>query len=118
MPLIRTREELERQERGYLAPFAVCSDSVGPDGREYLEQRYEQFPGLNLTLHTLAGMEKHDTPYDRTDSKQFQPGLGPSLEAQVASLADEIAYHSHDVEDSLVTGVLSVEEWNASGVRL
>ena len=84
----------------------------------WLEQRYPDFPGLNLTAHTLAGMEKHDKAYDKTESMHFQPGLAASLEAQVASIADEIAYHSHDVEDSLVTGVLTEDDWNHSGVRL
>jgi dGTPase len=83
-----------------------------------LEQRYPQFPGLNLTKDTLAGIEKHDTPFDKTHTNHFQPGLGPSLEAQVASVADEIAYHSHDVEDSLVTGYLSEADYRDAGLAL
>jgi len=83
-----------------------------------LEQRYPEFPGLNLTIHTLAGIEKHDTPFDKTHTNHFQPGLGPSLEAQVASVADEIAYHSHDVEDSLVTGYLSEADYRAARIEL
>ncbi len=83
-----------------------------------LERRYAQFSGLNLTLHTLAGIEKHDTPFDKTHTNRFQPGWGPSLEAQVASLADEIAYHSHDVEDSLVTGYLTLHDYTSSGIEL
>jgi dGTPase len=83
-----------------------------------LEQRYPDFPGLNLTVHTLAGIEKHDTPYDRTFTAHFQPGLGASLEAQVASIADEIAYHSHDVEDSLVTGYLSEADYGLAALSL
>lgn len=83
-----------------------------------LEHRYSEFPGLNLTLHTLAGMEKHDTPFDRTESNMFQPGLGPSLEAQVASIADQIAYRSHDVEDSITAGILAPEDYHAAGIAL
>lgn len=83
-----------------------------------LEHRYPDFPGLNLTLHTLAGIEKHDTPYDRTHTNQFQPDLGPSLEAQVASIADQIAYRSHDVEDSITAGILAPEDYHAAGLTL
>lgn len=83
-----------------------------------LEHRYPDFPGLNLTLHTLAGIEKHDTPYDRTHTNLFQPGLGPSLEAQVASIADQIAYRSHDVEDSITAGILTEEDYHAAGIAL
>lgn len=83
-----------------------------------LEHRYPGFPGLNLTLHTLAGIEKHDTPFDKTHSNMFQPGLGPSLEAQVASIADLIAYRSHDVEDSITAGILTAEDYCAAGVEL
>lgn len=83
-----------------------------------LERRYSEFPGLNLSLHTLAGIEKHDTPFDKTHTNRFQAGWGPSLEAQVASLADEIAYHSHDVEDSLVTGYLTLRDYTSSGIEL
>jgi dGTPase len=83
-----------------------------------LEQRYSDFPGLNLTTHTLAGIEKHDTPFDKTHTNHFQPGQGPSLEAQVASVADEIAYHSHDLEDSLATGYLSEGDYGAAGLEL
>lgn len=83
-----------------------------------LEQRYPQFPGLNLTLHTLAGIEKHDTPFDRTATNHFQAGLGPSLEAQVASIADQIAYRSHDVEDSITAGILSLDDYHSAGLTL
>lgn len=83
-----------------------------------LEQRYPDFPGLNLSLHTLAGIEKHDTPYDKTLTNMFQAGLGASLEAQVASVADQIAYRSHDVEDSVTAGVLTLEDYHAAGLEL
>ena len=231
--IIRRREQLEKQERAYLAAFAVCSDSVGINGREHgedppadrthfqrdwhrithshafrkleyktqvivfgeggemgdvirnrlthtlevsqiatsmsrtlglnedlasaialahdlghtpfghsgeeklrelvrsfnhndhslkivrqLEHRYPDFPGLNLSVHTLAGMEKHDTPYDKTLTNHFLPGQSPSLESQVASIADQIAYRSHDLEDSIVSGTLSIADYAASGLRI
>ncbi|MCB1187090.1 dNTP triphosphohydrolase [bacterium] len=232
-PIIRRREQLEKQERAYLAPFAVCSDSVSISGREHgedppadrthfqrdwhrithshafrkleyktqvivfgeggemgdvvrnrlthtlevsqiatsmsrtlglnedlasaialahdlghtpfghsgedklrelvrsfnhndhslkivrqLEHRYPDFPGLNLTVHTLAGMEKHDTPHDKTLTNHFLPGQAPSLESQVASIADQIAYRSHDLEDSIVSGTLSIQDWMTSGLEI
>ncbi len=83
-----------------------------------LEHRYPDFDGLNLTLHTLAGMEKHDTPYDKTLTNMFFPSQGPSLEAQVVSIADQIAYRSHDVEDSIVTGILTLDDYHGAGLKL
>ncbi len=48
----------------------------------------------------------------------FHNGLGPSLEAQVASIADQIAYRSHDVEDSITAGILSAEDYHHAGIVL
>ena len=63
-----------------------------------LEDRYAEFPGLNLTLTTLDGLNKHD-----------RAGLGsPSLEAQLVDTADALAYTAHDLDDGLRSGLLSV----------
>ncbi|MDP0947449.1 hypothetical protein Q6282_28810, partial [Klebsiella pneumoniae] len=59
-----------------------------------LEARYPDFPGLNLTWEVLEGMVKHETDYDIAEAKQFNPELRGHLEAQVANLADELAYTS------------------------
>ncbi len=83
-----------------------------------LEHRYPGFDGLNLTLSTLAGIEKHDTPFDKTLSNHFFPDQGPSLEAQVASIADQIAYRSHDVEDSITAGILTPEDYHHAALSL
>ena len=83
-----------------------------------LEHRYPDFAGLNLTLYTLSGIEKHDTPFDKTHTDEFFPGEGPGLEAQVTSIADLIAYRSHDVEDSIVTGILKMDDYHAAGLHL
>ena len=83
-----------------------------------LEMRYPAFPGLNLTRDTLEGIEKHETEYDQIGSFEFSPGLMPPLEAQVASVADTIAFKAHDVEDSLVSGVLCLRDFDSAQLRL
>ena len=88
-----------------------------------LEHRYPDFLGLNLTWETLEGIVKHNGPvvsklnrpswaaiadYNRT----YDLGLGTwaSAEAQVAALADDIAYNNHDVDDGLQAGLFQLEE--------
>ena len=66
-----------------------------------LEQRYPDFPGLNLTYETREGMIKHETDYDSSDATEYEPQKRASLEAQVANLADEMAYNAHDLDDGL-----------------
>ncbi len=66
-----------------------------------LEQRYPDFPGLNLTYETREGMIKHETDYDSSDATDYEPQKRASLEAQVANLADEMAYNAHDLDDGL-----------------
>src|SRR5215470_14226656 len=58
---------------------------------EELEQKYPGFNGLNLTWETREGLSKHSTPYDRPSEHKAFLAKCPSLEAQVANLADEIA---------------------------
>jgi len=71
-----------------------------------LEHRYPDFPGLNLTLPTLEGIEKHNTDYDTPGAAGFFAGESPSLEAQVAGMADTIAYRAHDIEDAIESGIV------------
>lgn len=66
-----------------------------------LEERYPDFPGLNLTYETREGMIKHETEYDKSDAAEFEPEKRASVEAQIANLADEIAYNAHDLDDGL-----------------
>lgn len=71
---------------------------------EELEQKYPGFRGLNLTWEVREGLMKHG----RTGALHSRGGFrSPSLEAQVANLADEIAYYSHDLDDGLSSGLLS-----------
>jgi len=66
-----------------------------------LERRYPDFPGLNLTYETREGMIKHETDYDSSDAAEYEPQKRASLEAQIANLADEIAYNAHDLDDGI-----------------
>jgi dGTPase len=72
-----------------------------------LEQRYSGFNGLNLTYETREGMIKHETAYDKSDASDFEPDKRASLEAQIANLADEIAYNAHDLDDGLRAGLFT-----------
>ena len=80
---------------------------------EVLEERYADFPGLNLTYETREGILKHCSRVNARRigplGERFLDGGQPSLEAQVANLADEIAYNNHDVDDGLRAGLLDVE---------
>jgi dGTPase len=66
-----------------------------------LEKRYQDFNGLNLTWEVLEGIVKHESEYDLSDSKDYNPHLRASLEAQIANVADELAYTAHDLDDGL-----------------
>ncbi len=75
-----------------------------------LEQRYPDFPGLNLTYETREGMLKHETDYDQSEAAEYEPDKRASLEAQIANLADEIAYNAHDLDDGLRAGLFTLED--------
>ena len=74
---------------------------------EELEQKYPGFPGLNLTWEVREGLVKHYSAYDHPSKRPDFDAKNSSLEAQVANLADEIAYYSHDLDDGLDAGLLS-----------
>src|SRR5689334_23155931 len=73
---------------------------------EEIEQKYPRFTGLNLTWEVREGLAKHHTRYDRPGVREEFPGPSASLEAQVANVADEITYYSHDLDDGLDSGLL------------
>jgi dGTPase len=77
-----------------------------------LEQRYPDFPGLNLTYETREGMIKHETDYDRSDASEYEPHRRASLEAQIANLADEMAYNAHDLDDGLRAALFPLHDLN------
>jgi len=79
---------------------------------EIIESKYLRFPGLNLTYEVLEGLRKHDRGFHRpataTTAEETFPS--PALEAQIANLADEIAYSSHDLDDALDSGLVREEQ--------
>ena len=83
-----------------------------------LEARYASFDGLNLTWETLEGLAKHNGPLLRpapyfTDydaQHRLELSTHASAEAQVAALADDIAYHSHDLDDGLRAGLFGFDD--------
>ena len=77
---------------------------------EELEQKYPNFPGLNLSWEVREGLAKHHTAFDQPGVKKGFVAKHPSLEAQIANLADEITYYSHDLDDGLDSGLLSEKE--------
>jgi len=89
---------------------------------DFLELRYPQFDGLNLTFETREGILKHCSPANARHLEQAEPGgvaqrflTGgqPGLEAQLANLADEIAYNAHDIDDGVRSGLLTLEQLDA-----
>lgn len=113
-------DELEIQMREYggfdhnVQTFRVVTE---------LEHRYPDFVGLNLTWETLEGVIKHNGPVTNKLGKpswkaiskydnEYELGLGTwaSAEAQVAALADDIAYNNHDVDDGVTAGLFTLDE--------
>jgi dGTPase len=83
-----------------------------------LESRYAGFDGLNLTWETLEGLAKHNGPVPKPppymleyDARhRLELNTHASAEAQVAALSDDIAYHSHDLDDGLRANLFSIED--------
>jgi dGTPase len=93
----------------------------------HLEQRYAEFDGLNLTWETLEGVVKHNGPILGANKSKTIPetiaeyngrhdlllATWPSAEAQVAALADDIAYNNHDIDDGLRAGLFDIADLEA-----
>ena len=89
-----------------------------------LENKYFNFLGLNLTIETLDGLVKHNGPLKNTynfkkilNTNYFKNKIifsnSPSLEAQIASISDDIAYNNHDLEDGLRANLFSIDKLNS-----
>jgi dGTPase len=76
---------------------------------DFLEQRYEEHPGLNLTYEVREGIVKHETS-EKLVTDEFNPDQKPTLEAALVDIADEIAYNTHDIDDGLSSGLITPDE--------
>ncbi|HET7575211.1 MAG TPA: deoxyguanosinetriphosphate triphosphohydrolase [Sphingomicrobium sp.] len=100
-----------------------------------LENPYPGFDGLNLSWEALEGLAKHNGPVaaptwalaEANAERDLELGTWPALEAQIAAIADDIAYDNHDIDDGLRAGLLHIDElvelpivkrlWDAIGDR-
>lgn len=74
---------------------------------DLLEERYPDFPGLNLTYEVREGIIKHSTPFDQPRPLiPFEATGSPILEIQAVDIADEIAYDNHDLDDGITSGLI------------
>lgn len=81
---------------------------------DHLEEKYAEFDGLNLTFETREGILKHCSVKKAAElgdvGERFINKMQSGLEAQIANIADEIAYNNHDVDDGLRAGLLDVDQ--------
>ncbi len=85
---------------------------------DYLEHPYPDYRGLNLTFETREGLIKHSTKYDQPEGASTDPALWdffeagnlPSVEGQIACIADRLAYDGHDLEDAIAANLVHEED--------
>ncbi|MDD5432885.1 MAG: deoxyguanosinetriphosphate triphosphohydrolase [Candidatus Omnitrophica bacterium] len=78
---------------------------------DYLEERYPDFCGLNLTWEVREGIVKHSSAFDVSVAiKALAPKEMPTLETQIVDIADEIAYDNHDLDDGLTSGLIKFSD--------
>lgn len=81
---------------------------------DFLENRYPQFPGLNLTFEVREGIIRHITSYDipllEEEYSEFTKYKSPTIEAQIVNAADEIAYICHDLDDGIKSEIIDYDD--------
>lgn len=115
-PFGHAGEEALREEMREFGGF--CHNAHSIKLLTSLEKKYAAFDGLNLTWDVLEGIAKHNGPVknpprDLAEYNQIHDlklHSFPSIEAQIAALADDIAYHNHDLDDGLRAGLFKMEE--------
>ncbi|MFM8272297.1 MAG: deoxyguanosinetriphosphate triphosphohydrolase, partial [Gemmata sp.] len=75
-----------------------------------LEERYPQFPGLNLSFEVREAFVQHCGRIDAPGCAEFRSAGAPLLEAQIADVVDSVAYDTHDTDDALGLGLITVDE--------
>lgn len=105
---------------GHAGEYALDSLMAGHGGFNHnhqsyrvvteLERRYPNWPGLNLTHESLEGIAKHETDYDLSVAVGMDTSKRGSLEAQIANIADELAYNAHDLDDGLQAELIVPEQ--------
>ena len=76
---------------------------------QILENRYPEFPGINLCKATLSGIMKHGGDYAKSELNELRIQEGPSLESLITDISDEIAYTCHDIEDGLEMEYITID---------
>ena len=82
---------------------------------DFLEHRYREHPGLNLSFEVREGIVKHETSVQQDDS-DFAPGMWPTLEATLVDKADSLTYSAHDIDDGLNSGLITLSDIDELGI--
>jgi dGTPase len=91
---------------------------------DWLEERYPEFPGLNLTYEVREAFIRHSGQMDRPEAAEFRQHRSPPLEAQVVDAVDSLTYDTHDIDDALGLGFIEladlsdVEFWQRCAERV
>ena len=108
-----------------LRPFGGFNHNLyGLRRVDHLEERYPEFPGLNLTYELREAFVRHSKKLHVVEAAEFPVAVGPPLEAQVVDVVDSIAYDTHDLDDALNLGfitlddLIEVEFWQAASKKV
>lgn len=107
--VIALSHDLGHTPFGHAGEYALrdCMRQHGLDF-EHNQQSLHLVMPLNLNLEVIEGLQKHQTPYDQATSSI----TSASLEAQIVNFADEIAYHNHDLDDGIRSGILAPADYS------